>query len=653
MKINSLNLKNFRSFFNEQDIEFSSLENKGVTLIRGAMGAGKTKLFGAIQWCLYGQEDYDEESLATNDQIMNSLAKREEFSETKVELIFETGGTKYKAIRNFNSYEGKVEKKNEFNILRSRPNGDWENESDPELFVNEMLPINLRQYFMFDGEKIQNYSKMGHEIEIQNAIKGLLGFDDIEEAIKVLGKIGQDYDKEIKEVTKSEELAEVIKKITELDSRLDENSIKQKNCEKEILSANKQIDKLKSELEQFATAKEYIEKEKKLSGELAIKDQEVQRLKKDLISDTDEIHLTMLDDVREKALEIYNKLEQKGEIPSPIRKEFILKIVQEELCICGRSLKEGGDEEARKKLLKLSTKSDSDIEKLVVSIPVELSDLKGKSDLIKQALGQKSKQISSLKQDCEKIDREIKVIKEFLRGSNEEAISYREEQIEKIEKVLENQKESKIKYTFESEKITGDLGPLNKRKEKLELLDQEVSKIANNQKKGKKLKQVLSKFFENYSKSTKESVRAETQKTFQAFMWKEGFYSTVQITDDYILDIYDMNGRLAREGMSQGERQCFSLAFVIALANVTKKQAPFIIDTPLGRISKDPSETIDPRVQILKTIPQLLDQIILFATYEEVRPGEATEEIIKNHVGKEYKLEFVKDTGCTKIIPIT
>jgi DNA sulfur modification protein DndD len=653
MKIHSLNLKNFRSFLNEQDIEFSSLEKKGVTLIRGAMGAGKTKLFGAIQWCLYAEEDYDEEQRPTNDQIMNSLAKKEEIAETKVELVFEIGGTKYKAIRKFNSYGGRVEEKSEFNILKSKPNGDWENESDPDLFVNEILPKNLRQYFMFDGEKIQNYSKMGHEIEIQNAIKGLLGFADIEEAIKVLGKIGQDYDKEIKEVTKSQELAEIIKKITELDSRLDDNSIKQENCEKEILSAIKQIDKLKSELQEYATAKVYIEKEKKLSDEYATKDQEIQRLKKDLIGDTDEIHLTMLDDVREKALKIYSKLEQKGEIPSPIRKEFILKIVQDELCICGRSLKKEDDEKALKKLFKLSAQSDTDLEKLVVNIPVELSNLKGKSDLIKQTIGQKSKQIVNLKQDCEKLNREIKGIKDFLRGSDEEAISYREKQIESVEKILESKKETKVRTTLDSEKIASELEPLNKRKEALELLDQEVQKIAGNQKKGKKLKQALSKFFEMYSKSTKESVRAETQKTFQAFMWKKDFYSDVQITDDYILDISDMNGRLAREGMSQGERQCFSLAFVIALANVTKKQAPFIIDTPLGRISKDPSEIIDPRVQILKTIPQLLGQIILFATYEEVRSGEATEETIKNHVGKEYKLEFVKDTGCTKIIPLS
>ena len=65
------------------------------------------------------------------------------------------------------------------------------------------------------------------------------------------------------------------------------------------------------------------------------------------------------------------------------------------------------------------------------------------------------------------------------------------------------------------------------------------------------------------------------------------------------------------------------------------KQAPFIVDTPLGRISRDPGELVDPRVQILKAIPELLGQVILFVTYEEVRQGEDTERAISSNVGAE------------------
>jgi len=159
----------------------------------------------------------------------------------------------------------------------------------------------------------------------------------------------------------------------------------------------------------------------------------------------------------------------------------------------------------------------------------------------------------------------------------------------------------------------------------------------------------LEKFYVIYENDTKEKVRKSTEDTFQRFMWKKGHYRNVVIEDDYVLDVFDRNDRRAREGLSAGERQCFSLAFVIALANVTGKNAPFIVDTPLGRISRDPGELVDPRVQILKAIPDLLGQVILFVTYEEVRQGEETERAIAEFVGAEYKLEYDKSNGCTKI----
>ena len=94
-------------------------------------------------------------------------------------------------------------KKSGFALLQSEPNGDFNRLDDPELEINGILPNNLRQYFMFDGEKIQNYSKVGHEVEIKNAIKGLLGFEDIEALIKTLRNIDSDYDRDIKNVTTS------------------------------------------------------------------------------------------------------------------------------------------------------------------------------------------------------------------------------------------------------------------------------------------------------------------------------------------------------------------------------------------------------------------------------------------------------------------
>ena len=50
MTINSITINNFQSYFDEETIEFG----KGLNLIIGNGGKGKSKLFNAFYWVLFG-----------------------------------------------------------------------------------------------------------------------------------------------------------------------------------------------------------------------------------------------------------------------------------------------------------------------------------------------------------------------------------------------------------------------------------------------------------------------------------------------------------------------------------------------------------------------------------------------------------------------
>ncbi|MFR4479648.1 MAG: AAA family ATPase, partial [Fusobacterium sp.] len=57
MKIEYIKLENFRQF-KDVKIDFSTDNEKNVTMIMGNNGSGKTTLAQAFTWCLYGETSF-------------------------------------------------------------------------------------------------------------------------------------------------------------------------------------------------------------------------------------------------------------------------------------------------------------------------------------------------------------------------------------------------------------------------------------------------------------------------------------------------------------------------------------------------------------------------------------------------------------------
>lgn len=95
MKIINLKFKAFGPFLKEQCIDFSGLNAKGLFLINGPTGTGKTTIFDAVVFALYGKgsgKDRDD-----GKSLRSDFAKDDEI--TYVELIFEANGQTYKIYR--------------------------------------------------------------------------------------------------------------------------------------------------------------------------------------------------------------------------------------------------------------------------------------------------------------------------------------------------------------------------------------------------------------------------------------------------------------------------------------------------------------------------------------------------------------------------
>ena len=109
-----LKMCGFLSYLNETEIDFTKFGEKGLYLITGDTGAGKTTIFDAISYALYGKAS------GKNREVKLFRSKNaDESVPTYVELTFMSGGKKYKVRRN-PEYEQKAKKGSGTSVCRAK-----------------------------------------------------------------------------------------------------------------------------------------------------------------------------------------------------------------------------------------------------------------------------------------------------------------------------------------------------------------------------------------------------------------------------------------------------------------------------------------------------------------------------------------------------
>ncbi len=643
MKLKEVRIENFRQYFGKQaPLFFSKTKEKNVTLIYGVNGAGKSNLFKAINWCIYGSTALDDKADVLNKETINQLDVGNS-ADVRVMVKFTHRGEEFQLSRVLELHKEADEEirhgAEEFTMMKIKEDGRSERVGNPTGQMNAILSENVRTYFLFDGEKIDNFSKPESADDVKNAIYNVLKLEVLERGKKHLSDVAEEYRQELKRIA-GVELQELIddRKKVKNDKQKLEN--RQSELEKEIKLAQKRVKEIDTALEGMKESKELQSARKKLEDERKEKRDVLSSILEEIRSIATNSLTTINHELIENALELLDSKRVKGEIPSVIRNQFLEDILERKECICGTTFKGGSKEEIKLRALQKDTVS-SVLEEEVIRLTGSLRGIESETNKRMDDLNKKMGEKFKIENRLEELENEIDEISRKLKDS-------RTENVEKLEEQREN-------FLSDISSNNVQIGDSNVRlarlSEELKEIDDEISRAESEVELEKELKRkmsitqkasdAISGIYKQFADDMRQNIEQETKEVFDKLIWKESQFKKISLNKDYQLEIYDRWNSPASRELSAGERQILSLSFIIAMARESGEEAPLVMDTPFGRLSSSH------RAKITENVPELANQLVLFITDEEMN-----EEMARNlmpSVGETYHLDFDDNTGCTTI----
>jgi DNA sulfur modification protein DndD len=649
MLLDRITLENFRQYYGRNKIDFARDKQRSVTVIHGINGAGKTSLFLALNWCLYGMSVENEKIIDNVGQLISKEAFSQtapgNYVRTSVELSFFHDGDRFILSRNIlatKSPDGELKLHNNenFTLLRVRSNGQAEPISNPISVINSILPPNVRTYFLFDGEKIDGFAKPEAAKEVREAIRLVLKLEILERGQRHLESAADDYRRELKRMS-SGESQKLLEREEEIRQDLERDTTRKGQLLTEISSARRKIVDINEELRKSKDARELQERRSNLEHrELQIQ-QEREGLVGQIASLATSSYFNIAQSAVDRALEVLDLKRERGEIPSNIRQQFVQDLLNQQLCICGRSLHDGTPEHQR--VLSLLRESlPRSLEDDVLDTSAALKPFKERAERRLNDLNTAMKHRAELSDLIKQLEAELSDIQMQLKGSQAEAVSGLEKQRSDF---LSNIDSANLEIGGIDErvrKLTAELDQVRKQRDRALKEEKRVELLSKKLSLAERSAEAIKEIYQSHADDMRIKIEAKTKEIFHRLAWKgEDHFADVALSEEYNLEVIDRYGRPARPELSAGERQVLSLSFITAMARVSEEEAPLVMDTPFGRLSSQHRNTIT------EHLPGLCSQLILFVTDEELR--EQARENLEPYIGAEYRLHFDRQTSCTSI----
>lgn len=300
MKPLKLTICGWGPYKEKQEIDFSGFQGRGIFLITGPTGAGKTTVFDAITYALYGSMSGE---VREKNSVRSDFARAD--TPTYVELSMTHNGKNYTIYRNpeylrpsKRKSTGALTKEKERAVFTGPDGTAVEGSSEVTRAVQELLKLDYRQFKQLSMIAQGEFAKFlsASSIEKTKIFREIFGTEIYEKTASSLKKRSGEIYRQIMEIRhKMDEDIDMLQRdgitregegsyfyqgiISDLEKQVKELRSKSKNCQKNLTEKEKQAQVLTAKLakaEKTAGLLDKLEAEKQRRKELCARKEEME-----------------------------------------------------------------------------------------------------------------------------------------------------------------------------------------------------------------------------------------------------------------------------------------------------------------------------------------------------------------------------------------
>ena len=626
LRIKSVTIKNFRAYHGDSGpILFSRNKESPVTIFHGTNGLGKTSLFNAIHWGIYGKERKSKDHKIKSEGIVNSYIidtledghTDEMFVKIQIEnqnkdlqyeiqrkILLSKEGISNDPVIN-NDLGGEIPRSiivnSETVFSYKDPDSDdgepikTSNPFTVDALLKKIFPRNLSNFFLLDGELLDDFLN-GNSTFVKNGIEQISQLPLLQNCKKYIknasNKVGTNATtnrtaytlKEEAITTKQKMKNELTTEIPKISSEINELQKKLDVGTKLILKYDEgTVQEKQASIETGKSALKLIEQN--------IKDNKI-KIQFLVYNNLDKILMKNAYMISDKKYEQYVS---EKKLPSKFSKDILEQLLHSHECVCGRNLDQ--DETAINTIQQmLDVSYDSTLghsmNKIVEQTNDIVNDFNNNDDLLNQ-ISKCNDDISEYRTKRADIKNQNDALEEELDKMN----------IVELEKIRKNNIELTLKLKDLSNQnhdnvtllkgITAELVTLERDFQQLKRLTIKDNHATNKMDLGNFIQNILEKSHEQLRKEFVEEVRSSTEELFLKTAPQRQVFPKVNCIsiDDDTFAISALRDADKSKDISRGQAHVLGISFINAIRKITTKNYFMIIDSPFNNISQQ--ERID------------------------------------------------------------